>query len=134
MNIKRYVLATIAAFIFIFVFEWLWHGMLMKGMYEATKEVWRPEDPSLMVYIFASQFLFAVVLTYIYTLIGKHLPCKRGVAFGFFAGLLMAMPNLGAYAYMPIPLTIPLMWMLSMVVECLGAGIIIATIYKEKTA
>jgi hypothetical protein len=132
MNIKKYAIATIAAFVFIFVFEWLWHGMLMKGMYEATIEVWRPEDPSLMIYIFASQLLFAAVLTYIYTLVGKYLPCKRGIAFGFFAGLLLAMPNLGAYAYMPIPLTIPLMWMLSMVVECIGAGMVIAAIYKEK--
>ena len=134
MNIKRYAIATIAAFIFIFLFEWLWHGMLMKGMYEATKDVWRPEDPSLMVYIFAVQFLFAAVLTYIYTVVGKHLPCKRGIAFGFFAGLLMAMPNLGAHAYMPIPLTIPLMWMLSMVVECVIAGMVIAAIYKESNA
>lgn len=132
MNIKKYAIATIAAFIFIFIFEWIWHGMLMMGMYEATKEVWRPEDPSLMGYIFVSQFLFAAVLSYIYTVVGKHLPCKRGIAFGFFAGLLMAMPNLGAYAYMPIPLTIPLLWMLSMLIECLGAGMIIAAIYKEK--
>jgi hypothetical protein len=134
LNIKRFILATIAAFVFIFIFEWLWHGMLMKGMYEATKDVWRPEDASLMIYVFASLFLFAAVLTYIYTVVGKHLPCKRGIAFGFFAGLLLAMPNLGAYAHMPIPLTIPLMWMLSMVIECLGAGMVIAAIYKEPTA
>ena len=130
MNTKKFVLALIGAFVFIFVFEWIWHGMLMKGMYEATIDVWRPEDPSLMVYIFAAQFLFAAILTFIYTKVGKHLSCKRGVAFGFFAGLLLAAPQLGAYCYMPIPLTIPLMWMLSMVIECTIAGVIIAAIYK----
>ncbi len=130
MNTKKFILALIGAFVFIFVFEWLWHGMLMKGMYEATIEVWRPEDPSLMIYIFAAQFLFAAVFTYIYTVVGKHLSCKRGVAYGFFAGLLLAAPQLGAYCYMPIPLTIPLMWMLSVIIECTIAGVIIAAIYK----
>jgi hypothetical protein len=108
--------------------------MLMKSMYEATIEVWRPEDPSYMIYIFAAQFLFAAVLTHIYTVVGKYLSCKRGIAFGFFAGLLLAMPQLGAYAYMPVPLTIPLMWMLASLLKGLGSGIIIAAIYKEKSA
>lgn len=131
MNIKRFVLATIAAFVFIFIFESLWHGMLMKGMYEATISVWRPEDPAYMKYIFFSQFLFAAVLTHIYTTIGKHIACKRGVAFGFFAGLLLAMPALGTYCYLPIPLTISLMWMLASLLKGLGSGVVIAAIYKE---
>jgi hypothetical protein len=65
------------------VFEMLWHGFLMRGMYDATISVWRPEEESDMKFIFASQFLFAAVLAYIYTFIGKHISCKRGVVFGF---------------------------------------------------
>lgn len=131
MNIKKYILATIAAFIFIFILEWLWHGMLMKSMYETTKSVWRPEDPAYMGYIFASQLLFALVLTFIYTKIGKHINYNRGLAFGFFAGLLLAMPQLGSYSYLPIPLSISLMWMLASLLKGMGAGLIIASIYKK---
>ncbi len=130
MNTKKFILAVICAFVFVFACEFLWHGFLMKGMYEATITVWRPEDPAYMKYIFASQFLFAAVLTYIYTLIGKHLACKRGIAFGFFAGLLLAMPDLGTYCYLPVPLSIPLMWMLASLLKGLGAGVVIAAIYK----
>ena len=133
MNVKRFALATIGAFLFVFLFEFLWHGFLMRGMYEATSSVWRPEDESNMAFIFAAQFLFSAVLAYIYTVIGKHISCKRGVAFGFFAGLLLAMPELGTYCYLPIPLTITLMWMLASLIKGLGAGVVIATIYKEKT-
>lgn len=131
MNTKRFVLATMGSFVFVLIFEMLWHGFLMKGMYDATISVWRPEADTDMKYMFASQFLFAVVLAYIYTFIGKHIACKHGVAFGFFAGLLLAMPDLGTYCYLPIPLTISLMWMLASVLKCLGAGIIIAAIYKD---
>ena len=131
MNVKRFALATIGAFLFVFVFEFLWHGILMKGMYDATSSVWRPEEESNMLFIFAAQFLFALVLAFIYTKIGKHISCKRGIAFGFFAGLLMAMPELGTYCYLPIPLTITLMWMLSTLIKGLGAGMTIAAIYRD---
>ena len=130
MNVQRFAMTVVGAFVFIFAFEFLWHGFLMKGMYDATSSIWRPEEEAKMHYIFASQFLFAVVLSYIYTMIGKHIACKRGIAFGFFAGLLLAMPQLGTYCYLPIPLTISLMWMLAEFLKCLGAGMTIAAIYK----
>jgi hypothetical protein len=130
MNIKRYAIATIAAFAFVFVFEMLWHGFLMKGMYDATASVWRPESEHHMTFIFVSQFLFAAVLTFIYTAVGHHLSCKRGIAFGFFAGLLLAAVDLGAYCYLPIPLSIVLMWMAASLLKGLGSGIVIALIYK----
>lgn len=132
MNIQRYALAALGAFIFVFVFEFLWHGLLMRGMYDATITVWRPQEESNMAYIFAAQILFATILTFIYTRIGKLLECKRGIAFGFFAGLLLAAPQLGTYCYLPIPITITLMWMLAEFLKCLGAGVTIAAIYREK--
>ena len=131
MNTKRFILASIAAFVVVSVFEMLWHGLVMKGMYEATASVWRPEGDHQMIYIFASQFLFATVLAYIYTVVGNNISCKRGIAFGFFAGLLLATVDLGTYCYLPIPLSITLMWMAASVLKGLGAGMVIALIYKN---
>ena len=133
MNIQRFILAVVGVFIFVFIFEFLWHGNLMMGMYEDTKEVWRPMEEAQHIYMFGAQFLFSLVFVYIYTLVGKHLPCKRGIAFGLFAGLLLAAPQLGSYCYLPIPLTISLMWMLANLLKCLGSGMVAAAIYKEKT-
>jgi len=132
MNFKRFVLAVLGAFASVFVFEMLWHGFLMKGMYEATMSVWRPESECNMTVMLVSQFLFAGVLAYIYTLIGSKLPCKRGVAFGFFAGLILGVPQLATYCYLPIPLSISLMWVLASIVKCTLVGMAIACIYKEK--
>jgi hypothetical protein len=132
MNMKKFILATIG--VFVFIFEMLWHGFLMKDMYEATMSIWRPEEESDMRFIFASQFLFSIMLVYIYTIIGKHITCKRGMVFGLFAGLLMAMPELGTYCYLPIPLSISLMWMLATLLKGLGSGIVVAAIYKEQSS
>jgi len=43
MNYKRGVVALIAAWIVIFGFEFVWHGILMKSAYMETASLWRPE-------------------------------------------------------------------------------------------
>ncbi|NRA36723.1 MAG: hypothetical protein HRU15_01165 [Planctomycetes bacterium] len=130
MNIKRLVSAIIAAFITIFIFEMLWHGFLMKGMYDETLAVWRPENEHNMSVMFLSQFLFAAVFVLFYAVIGKYLSCKIGLVYGFFAGLLLAMPQLGSFCYLPIPLSISLLWMLAALLKCIFAGLVTALIYK----
>ena len=80
--------------------------------------------------LFFSQFLFAGSLALFYTVVGKHLSCKHGIQFGFLTGLVLAMPALGTYCYMPIPLTISLLWMLASLLKCVGGGMVIASIYK----
>ena len=46
MDIKRFIIAGISAFIFVFLYEYLVHGFLMMGHYEQTAAVWRPEEES----------------------------------------------------------------------------------------
>ena len=131
MNTKRFAMACVGGFVFVFVFEMLWHGFLMKGMYDATIHVWRPEGEHDMKFMFLSQFLFVAAMAFFYTKVGKALPCKRGIAFGFCTGLILAAPDLGSFCYLPIPITISLMWMLASLLKCLGTGMAIAAIYKE---
>lgn len=130
MNQKRLIFAVIGAFIFIFIFEMLWHGFLMKGMYEATASVWKPQEEANMALMTLSQFLSALVLTVFYSKVGKHLSCQRGILFGLFAGLIIATPELAASSYLPIPFALSAMWMAASILKCVGAGMIIAKIYK----
>ena len=132
MDKKKYAIAAIGAFVFVFVFDMLWHEFLMKGMYQATASVWRPEEEYNMGIMTLSQFFFAGILTLIYTQVGKHLPCKHGVQFGVFAGLLLATFDLAAYGYLPISFKICSLWMLASVLRCVGSGAVIAFLYKEK--
>lgn len=130
MNTKRFALAALGAFVFIFLFEMLWHAFLMKGLYESTMHIWRPQQEANMAFSFGSQILFSLVFTFAYTKVGHHLPCKRGVAFGLFVGLLLGIPAIAAYCYLPVPLTIPLLWCVAEVLKCIGAGVIVAHTYK----
>src|SRR6266481_5465466 len=43
MNHKRGFVAFLVAFVFMFFFGFVWHGILMKPMYMATASLWRAE-------------------------------------------------------------------------------------------
>lgn len=135
MNYKKLIIASIAGFIAVAAFEMLWHGPIMKDMYEATANVWRPESEytmGYMAYIFISQFLFAVAMAVVYSIVRPALKCKVGIQFGFLTGIILAAPALGTYCYMPIPLSISLMWMLASLLKCLVCGVVVAFVYKER--
>lgn len=131
MNVKKLAISVIAAFVTVYAFEWLWHGILMNDMYQATASVWRPSSEANYTIMTAAQFLFALSFTVFYAKVGKHLECKRGVAFGLLTGLLLGLPDIGAYSYLPIPLTLALMWVLANIFKCIVTGVVVAFIYKE---
>lgn len=132
MNVQRFIIAVIGVMIFVFAFEFLWHGNLMMGLYEATKDVWRPMEESNQLFMFGSQLLFALVFVFLYTKIYKAIPCKIGLLYGLGTGALMAAPELASYAYMPIPMSITFLWMLATLLKSVGAGLIVGAIYKDK--
>ncbi len=132
MNMKKFALAVIGSFAFVVAFDMFWHAYLMKGMYDATISVWRPESEYNMAVMFVSQFLFAVAFVFAFSKLNQHLPCKKGIMFGLIFGLVLAMPDLGAYCYLPIPLKISLLWMLASILKCVGSGVVIAFICREK--
>ena len=130
MNIKRFATAAIGVFIFVFAYEFVVHGLLMAGLYEQTAEVWRPQQESNMLVMALSQLLFAVALAFFYPIVGADTECKKAIPFGVGLGLVMAMPQIGTYSYLPIPITISLYWALISFVKALAGSYIVSKIYN----
>ena len=128
---KGMVLSGLAAFIFVFLFEFLVHGFLMMGMYEATMNVWRPQAESNMVVMFLSQFLFAMAIAFFYPIVGPDKECKKAGPFGFGLGLVMAMPQIASYSYLPIPISISLAWAAASFVKAFGSAFIVAKVFNR---
>ena len=128
---KGMVLGGVAAFIFVFLFEFLMHGFLMKGMYEATMAVWRPQAESNMAVMMLSQFLFAIAVAFFYPIVGLDKECKKAVPFGFGLGLVMAMPQIASYSYLPIPISISLAWAAASFVKAFGTCFIVAKVFNK---
>jgi hypothetical protein len=129
---KSMLLGGLAAFVFVFVFEFLVHGFLLKGSYDATSSVWRPQQQSNMAVMLLSQFLFAMALAFFYPILGDDKDCKKAMPFGFGLGLVMAMPQIASYSYLPIPISISLYWALASFVKAAGSTYIVARVMNRK--
>ncbi len=128
---KGMVFGGIAAFVFVFLFEFLVHGFLMMGMYQATMTVWRPQAESNMAVMMLSQFLFAMAVAFFYPIVGPDKECKKAVPFGFGLGLVMAMPQIASYSYLPIPISISIAWAVASFVKAFGCAFIAAKVFNR---
>ncbi|MFQ5995503.1 MAG: hypothetical protein ACE5K1_10455, partial [Acidiferrobacterales bacterium] len=62
MNIKRFTIGAAVVFIYVFFYEWLFHGVLLEDMYAETANLWRsPEErEGNFRWLLLGQFIFAV--------------------------------------------------------------------------
>lgn len=127
----RIVSGGLAAFIFVFVFEFFVHGFLMMGMYEATMAAWRPQAESNMAVMMLSQFLFAMAVAFFYPIIGPDPQCKRAIPFAIGLGLVMAMPQIASYSYLPIPISISLAWAMASFFKSFGSVLIVSKVFNK---
>lgn len=128
---KGMVFGGVAAFAFVFLFEFLVHGFLMMGMYQETTSVWRPQAESNMAVMMLSQFLFAMAVAFFYPIVGPDKECKKAIPFGIGLGLVMAMPQIASYSYLPIPISISLAWAVASFAKAFGSSFIAAKVFNK---
>lgn len=134
MKIKRIVPAVLAVFVFIFLFEWVFHGVWLKEMYEATPQLWRPQSvmPQYFPFLTLGQILFSIFLGVLFAFRYKGEGAKEGITFGMLVGLLVAPVNLISYAIQPLAFTLILFWIVGGLVEMTVAGLLLGLICKPK--
>lgn len=133
MNVARFVVSVIVAFVFITGFEWFVHGNLLADQYAATAHLWRPMDGHMEYFHFMllSQLGQAFMIGYIFT---RHYEAKglqEGLRFGLYVGLLLAALALAPYAYTPIALGLAIAWMGAALIKGVGVGVVLSLLYKE---
>ena len=133
MNTKRYTLSVFVGFVFVFLFEFMFHGNILKSTYESTAELWRPEEEMehFLHWMTLCQLGFVAALAFIFTrhYEGKGIP--EGVRFGLMLGVLIGIGQFAVYSYMPISMGLALAWFGGAVVEMVGLGIIFSLLYKH---
>ena len=134
MNAKKIFITSLVVFIFVFLFEMILHGFILKGLYIETASLWRsPEEmQSFFPLSLGVQLLFSVFSVLFYKSVVKEYSVKSGVVFGAFLGLLFGVSQFGLYAYMPIPMLLAEVWLLGIFLECLIIGLIIGLLNKAK--
>ena len=131
MNKQRYVISVLVTFVFVFLYDFMVHGFLLKDLYVQTKELWRPEEEYKMFVMTMSQLGFSAVLAYIFTLNYEGKGIGEGIRFGLYIGMLLGIIEMGKYSYMPIPMVLMLGWVLAALLIGLGSGVVLSLVYKR---
>ena len=133
MNVKRFVIASIAVFVALMILDFIFHMGLLGSVYEETQEIWRPDD----------EMMRRMPIGYIFTLLWSFLFCYifvkgregKGIIEGVRFGILMAVfygfiTSIWQWTMFPIPFRIVIYWFLVWLVEMVILGILVAVIYK----
>ncbi len=129
---KRFVVAFLAVYIFIFFWGWLLNGVLLKDTYAQTSTLWRSqrEMMSLFHWIIIGQALvvFAFVSIYASGFAGG------GVIAGIRLGILLEIAaigmRMGIYAIQPFPGKLIVYGSVGGLIEMIIVGAIVGAIYK----
>lgn len=128
---KAMLIGGVLGFVFVFIYEFLVHGVLLKGLYDSTSSVWRPQEEANMFVMALSHFLFALAIAFFYPVVGPDKNCKKAIPFGFGLGLVLAMPQIATYSYLPIPFSISICWALAGFFKAFGTSFIIGKVFHK---
>jgi hypothetical protein len=128
MNWQKFFTAFIGAFIFLFVFGFLWYGTLMRGAHQEVSTLLRakPDYPWLILGHLVMAFFFT-------TLYVRFVPAGgtgAGAMLGILVGLVYAGAHLISFAVQPLTTKILGGWIVGGVIQFAIAGAIIGAIYK----
>lgn len=129
----RYITATIASFIFIFIFGWVFHGVLLDDIYKSLPQLYRPQEAmqEYFIWLLLGQLLVAVALVAIIARGTGSKGIKEGGLYGFMFGVLSAGSQLITYAVMPFPLELVLWWMAGSLVQMTLLGMLIGDLVQD---
>ena len=135
MNLRRRLAVGMFLGAVFVALELLVHGILLRGAYQDTASLWRPESDrqSLYLWMAAGQFLFGILFGIVYAqgYEPRRAPLGQGLRYGLIMGLMLAPVNsLGWYVALPVPPLLCAAWMGIKFMEMLLLGIVASFVYK----
>lgn len=138
MNARKSIGAMVAAFLVLVATNWLVHGVLLRGSYQALAVTFRPMAMirARMWLVLVGQALFAIAFVYVYIRGLERKPwLAQGVRFGVVIWLMTVIPAaLAEYVTLLLPHRLALHWMLLGLVQLVILGIVVAAIVGEPAA
>lgn len=135
MNTKRWIQASLAAVVVIWIVESVVHGLMLADLYRQTAAVWRPagEMEKLMPLMWLGYALFAPFFVFLYAkgMEPKKEAFGQGLRFGLIFGVgLAAMNSLVWYVILSIPKALAFYWFLDGIAVYAIAGVAVALVYQ----
>jgi hypothetical protein len=132
MNWKKFFIALVAAFIFIFLFGFTWYGVLMNPIHQEIPALFRPEAEfrNYFAWLVFGHLVMAFFLT---LLCARYTPAGGaggGARLGFMTALIYAGADFITYAVQPLTTKMLAGWIVGDLLMFATAGAIIGAIYR----
>jgi len=129
--LKQTIWAVIVVFVALSILDFIIHGVLLKSTYQASANLWRPEEEMNMPLMSVVTLVFSICFAAIYSYFIAPKSFASGVKFGFIFGIAAGVSmGFGSYCYMPISLGLAFSWFIASLAEMTVAGIIVGWMVK----
>ena len=130
---KRLLICTLVVFVFMFFYEFVFHGVLLRADYEPLTAIMRSEEASqgLMHFLILGLLVMSWVLCVIFERGYENKGLAEGARFGLILGILMSAPSLIFFAVMQFPGDLIVKWIIGGLLELVVAGMLLATVYGK---
>lgn len=134
MNVKRYIWAGFALFVFMYFYEWFVNGFALTSIYHRTPDLWRPlaEMKAKMPIWVLLQLILAFWLAFAFAQFCREGGVKKGLYFGLFIGVFAGILSGSAYFWLPVSGLLGWSWFISWLIEGVIGGIILGAIYRRQ--
>ncbi len=137
MNKGRYIIGSLAVFVYLFLAEGIFHTYIMGDFYQQSQDLLRGEAGAgdFIIWMILGFLILAFGFCYIFTKGYENKGMGEGVRFGLYVGITFSVSaSLINYAVFPYPTSWVVGWIIGYPIMMMLAGAIIATIYKPNSA
>jgi hypothetical protein len=136
MNWKRFFLAFIAAFVFMFCWGWLYNGALLKDVFAEAQNLFRPREEmmGLFHWIIIGQAGLALSFVMIYASGFAGGGIAAGIRLGIMLEILAISYRCAIYATQPFPAKLLVSISIGGFIEMIMTGVIVGAIYKPTSS
>jgi len=136
MNWKKFFIAFIAAFIFIFLWGWFYNGVLLKDVSAEVQSLFRPREEimGLLHWLIIGQAGLALSFVMIYASGFARGGIAAGVGLGIMLEILAVSARCMIYATQPFPAKLLVLISVGGFIEMIVTGLIVGAIYRPAAA
>jgi len=135
MNWKKFFIAFVVAFVFMFFWGWLYNGVLLKDVLAQAQSLFRPREEimGLFHWIVIGDAGLALSFVMIYASAFAGGGIAAGVRLGIMLEILAVSARCAIYATQPFPAKLLVLASIGGFIEMIGTGVIVGGIYKPKS-
>lgn len=135
MNVNRYVIGSIVVFVYLFVIEWLFHGVIMNSWYQENLSLMRSraDAGSFAVWMILGFLVLAFGFCYVFTKGYENKGLAEGIRYGLYVAFAFSISmTLVNYSVFPWPAKWVIAWIIGGIIIMVLAGLIFAAIYRPR--